>query len=100
LHQAPVRPGDLVVDLAALHDALGCAAMATVHAWRRDRDAASLSILEAHAAAEEAFGCGSPAAEALNVVLAAIKQAAGRGVPAPRPASDPSRSRQEGNLDR
>jgi len=63
-------------DLAALHDALGCATAATVHAWRGERDAASLSLAEAHAAAEQAFGCGTPEAGALDLVLAAITQAA------------------------
>jgi hypothetical protein len=63
-------------DLAALHDALGCAAAVAVHAWRGDQDAASLSLIEAHAAAEEAFGLGNPGADALGVVLAAIAQAA------------------------
>ena len=63
-------------DLAALHDARGCAAVAAVQAWRGDQDSASLSLLEAHVAAEEAFGRGSPEAEALNVVFAAITQAA------------------------
>lgn len=76
-------------DLAALHDALGCCAAAVVQAWRGDRDSASLSLLEAHAAAEEAFGHGTPGVDALNVVFTAIKQAAGRGVRAPRPASAP-----------
>jgi hypothetical protein len=65
-----------VADLAALHDALGCAAMAAVQAWHGDRDSASLSLLEAHVAGEEAFGRGSPEVEALNVVFAAITQAA------------------------
>ena len=63
-------------DLAALHDALGCARTAVVLAWRGDRDSASLSLTEAHAAAEEAFGPGNPGADALGVVLAAIAQAA------------------------
>ena len=91
-----------VADLGALHDALGCAAMAAVDAWRGNQDSAALSLTEAHAAAEEAFGSGSAGAEALNVVLAAIRQAArsktksaGRDVPPPRPASDLSRLGQE-----
>lgn len=49
-----------VTDLAALHDALGCAAMAAVQAWRGDRDSASRSLAEAYADAEEAFGPRSP----------------------------------------
>jgi hypothetical protein len=65
-----------VADLAALHDALGCAATAAVQAWRGDRDSASLSLIEAHAAAEEAFGPAGPGVDALNVVFAAITQAA------------------------
>lgn len=65
------------MDLASLHDALNIAAMAAVHAWRGDRDAASLSLIEAHAAAEEAFGRSSPGVEALKVVFDAIAQAAG-----------------------
>ncbi len=63
-------------DLTALHDALGCAAAAVGHAWRGDRDEASLSLAEAHTAAEEAFGRGRPEVDALNVVFAAITQAA------------------------
>jgi hypothetical protein len=94
-------------DLAALHDALGCAATAAVQAFRGDGDSASLSLTEAHAAANEAFGSGSPGVDALNVVFAAIAQAAaasppcphdktaGLGVRAPRPASDLSRSNRE-----
>ncbi len=64
------------LDLAALHDALGCASTAVVQAWRGDRDSASLSLTAAHAAAEEAFGAGNPGADALGVVLSAIAQAA------------------------
>ncbi len=64
-----------VADLAALHDALACASTAAVQAWRGNRDSASLSLLEAHAAAEEAFGPGSPEVEALSMVFAAITQA-------------------------
>jgi hypothetical protein len=71
-----VHRSGAVTDLAALHDALGCAAMAAVQAFRGDEDAASLSLTEAHAAAEEAFGSGSPGVDALNVVFAAIAQAA------------------------
>lgn len=70
------RTCDTLADLAALHDALGCAAMATVQAFRGDEDSVSLSLIEAQVAAEEAFGCGSPGAAALNVVFAAIAQAA------------------------
>jgi hypothetical protein len=67
---------DHAPDLAALHDALCCASTAAVQAWRGDRDSASLSLIEAHAAAEEAFGPASPGLEALSVVFAAITQAA------------------------
>ncbi len=63
-------------DLAALHDALSCAAAAVEQAFRGDGDSASLSLLEAHAAAEEAFGPTGPGVDALNVVFAAITQAA------------------------
>jgi len=63
-------------DLAALHDALGCASTAIVQAFRGDEDSASLSLIEAQAATEEAFGRGSPGVEALGVVFAAITQAA------------------------
>jgi hypothetical protein len=73
-------------DLGALHDALGCAAMAAVQAWRGNQDSAALSLAEAHAAAEEAFGCGSPEVEALSVVLVAIAQAA--GPPCDHPTND------------
>jgi len=62
-------------DLAALHDALGCASAAAVQAWRGDRESASLSLTEAHIAAEEAFGCGSPGTDALAVIFDAIAQA-------------------------
>lgn len=89
---------DRAPDLSALHDALGCATAAVVHAWHGCEDAAALSLIEAHAAAEDAFGPGSPGLDALSVVFAAITQAAhsndqtaGRGVPAPRPVSDLSR---------
>ena len=98
----PEMPGTLVhrsgpvANLAALHDALGCAAMAVVQAARGDEDSASLSLIEAHAAA------GALEVHALNVVFAAITeaahsndQAAGRGARTPRPASDLSRLGQE-----
>ena len=62
-------------DLTALHDALGCTVAAVGHAWRGDRESASLSLAEAHAAAEEAFGCGSREVDALDVVFAAITEA-------------------------
>jgi len=65
-----------VIDLAGLHDALGCAAMAAVQAGLGDRDSASLSLNAAHAAAEEAFGPRSPGADALDVVFGAIAQVA------------------------
>ena len=70
-----IRSGP-VTDLAALHDALGCAATAIVQAFRGDEDSASLSLIEAHTAAEEAFGRGSPEVGAFSVVFAAISQAA------------------------
>ena len=76
-----------VTDFAALHDALGCAAMAAVQAWRGDRDSASLSLAEAHAAAEEAFGPRSPEIDALGVVFGAIAQAA-RNMPAGHPRNE------------
>jgi hypothetical protein len=66
----------LRADLACLHDALSCASMAADQAWRGDQDSASLSLTEAHAAAEEAFGAGSPGVDALSMVFAAIAQAA------------------------
>jgi hypothetical protein len=66
----------ILTDLAALHDALGCASMAIVQAGRGDRDSASLSLTEARAAAEEAFGRASPGVDALNLVFATITQAA------------------------
>lgn len=62
-------------DLIALHDALGCASAAVVQAWRGDQESASLSLNEAHTAAEEAFGRESPGTDALAVVLDAIAQA-------------------------
>lgn len=71
-----LRTSNSVTGLAALHDALSCASMAADQAWRGNRDSMSLSLIEAHAAAEEAFGSGSPEVDALNVVLAAITQAA------------------------
>jgi hypothetical protein len=69
-------------DLPALHDMFACCTTAVLRAWRGDRDSALLSLLEAQAVAEEAFGAGSTEADALNVVFAAIKQAAGRDDPA------------------
>lgn len=75
-----------VANLPALHDAFACCTSAVLQAWRGDRDSALLSLLEAQAAAEEAFGSGSSEAAALNVVFAAIKQAARRGVSAPQRA--------------
>jgi hypothetical protein len=63
-------------DLAALHDALACASAAIVQAWRGDRDSASRSLIEAHAAAEEAFGPRTPGVDALDAAFAAIAQAA------------------------
>jgi hypothetical protein len=65
-----------VADLAALHDTFACCTAAVFRAWRGDRDSALLSLLEAHAAAEEAFGPGSTEVDALSVVFAAIKHAA------------------------
>ena len=62
-------------DLTALHDALGCAVTAVVQAWRGDQESASLSLAEAHSAAEEAFGRGSPGSDALAVVFDAIAEA-------------------------
>ena len=70
-----VHRGAPLLDLAALHDALGCAAMAAVHAFRGDGNSTSLSLTEARAASQEAFGSGSPEADALDVVLAAITRA-------------------------
>ena len=59
MDRTPVSGGP-VTDLAALHDALGCAAAAVEDAFRGDGESASLSLIEADAAAEEAFGRGSP----------------------------------------
>jgi hypothetical protein len=73
--QTLVPHSGAVTDLAALHDALGCAAMAVAQAFRGDEDSAALSLTEAHAAAKEAFGRGAPEVDALNVVFAAISQA-------------------------
>jgi hypothetical protein len=47
-----------------------------VQAFRGDADSASLSLIEAQVAAEEAFAPTSPESDALNVVFAAIAQAA------------------------
>ena len=74
--RALVNRSSPVADLAALHDALGCAVTAIVQAFRGDEDSASLSLIEAEAATEEAFGRGSPGVEALDVVFGAITQAA------------------------
>jgi hypothetical protein len=74
-----------------LHDAFACCTAAVFRAWRGDRDPALLSLLEAHAAAEEAFGPGSSEVDALDVVFAAIKHAAeipqDRPLEATRPAA-------------
>jgi hypothetical protein len=77
--------GSPVTDLAALHSALGCATTAVVQAFRGDQDSVALSLLEAHLAAEEAFGPASPGADALNVVFAAITQAASARTVSGRP---------------
>jgi hypothetical protein len=74
-------------DLPALHDAFACCTTAVLQAWRGNRESSLLSLLEARAAAEEAFGACSPEADALNIVFAAIKQAAGRADSAGQPAS-------------
>ena len=79
------RTPNSVTDLAALHDALSCAAAAVEHAFRGARDSASLSLIEAHAAAEEAFGRESHGVDALSVVFAAITQAAARTATIGRP---------------
>jgi hypothetical protein len=97
-----------MADLAALHDAFACCTTAVLQAWRGNRDPALLSLREAHAAAEEAFGPGSSEVDALGVVFAAIRQAAEAPPPGqhgpprcsehrdgPRPQS---RNDQEGNL--
>jgi hypothetical protein len=81
-------------DLAALHDALGCAMTAVLQTWRGDRDSASLALIEAHAAAEEAFGGESAEFKALSVVFAAIAQTANRPTAVfahhDRPRTDPA----------
>jgi hypothetical protein len=66
-----------VADLAALHDAFACCTTAVLQAWRGNRDPALLSLREPHAAAEEAFGPGGSEVDALGVVFAVIRQAAG-----------------------
>ena len=76
MSRALVDHGGPVTDLGALHDAFGCAAMAAAEAWRGNHESAALSLTEAHAAAEEAFGREAPEVDALNVVFAAITQAA------------------------
>jgi hypothetical protein len=75
MRRTAVRRGSPATDLAALHDALGCATTAVVQAWRGDEGSTSLSLAEAHSAAEEAFGRGSPGTDALAVVFDAIAQA-------------------------
>lgn len=60
-------------DLTALHDAFALCTSAVYQAWRGGEDPAFLALLEAEV-------------DAINVMFAAIKQAAGRSVPAPRPA--------------
>lgn len=87
---ALVHHSGAVTDLAALHDALGCAAMAAVQAFRGDEDSAALSLIEAHAAAEEAFGREGPEVDALNVVFAVITQAAHSKTRRPAGVSDTS----------
>jgi hypothetical protein len=71
----------------------------------RRGDTASLSLIEAYAAAEEAFGSGSPEVDALNVVFATISQAAAARAATSRPAvmlptatglgTTPARTREE-----
>ena len=65
----------------ALYDALNCASLAVLLAESGDPRQAETALLEASAAACEAFPAGSPEAEALGIVLAA----AGR-VPDGRPS--------------
>ena|SRR5208283_1839793 len=83
-----------LTDLAALHDALGCAAMAAVQAWRGDRDSALLSLAEAHAAAGEAFGRRSPEVDALGVVFDAIAQGGAKRASSPPDEIGPPRCQQ------
>jgi hypothetical protein len=60
-------------DLTALHDAFARCIAAVYQAWPGGEDPAFLALLEAEV-------------DAINVMFAAIKQAAGRSVPALRPA--------------
>jgi hypothetical protein len=66
----------MTADLPALHDALDCAAAATLAAEAGDRNCAELAVLEASAAAASAFPPGSREAEALGVIFTAICRAA------------------------
>lgn len=64
-------------DRAALHEAFACCTAAIFQAWRGDQDPALLSLLEAEI-------------DALNVMLAAIKQAANRSAGNTAGAAPPS----------
>ena len=68
-----VHHGGSEANLVALHDAFARCTAAVFQAWHNNPDPALLPLLEAEV-------------DALNVAFAAIKQAAGRGDPAPRPA--------------
>lgn len=76
----------MIADLAALYDALNCAADATVFAEDALDPAraarAERSLIAANVAAFDAFPPGSDEAEALNLILGAIGQALANGVPA------------------
>ena len=68
-----VHRSSSATDLAALHDAFAGCIAAVLQAWHGDQEPVFLSLLEAEV-------------DALNAMLAAIKQAARRGVSAPRRA--------------
>jgi hypothetical protein len=69
------------MDPAALYDALNCASYALVLAEGGNQPKAEEAYMEASVAALGAFPEGGPQAEALNVILGVVGEAA-RSVPA------------------
>jgi hypothetical protein len=64
------------VDLAALHDVLGCTTLAAFTAVSGDLERTDEALLEASAAAAVAFPEGSAGASALKVIFDEIRNSA------------------------
>jgi hypothetical protein len=65
----------------ALYDALDCASMSLLQAESRNGPKAEAAYLEASIAATGAFPEGSREAQALNVILGAVRDMAGSVTP-------------------